>query len=171
MSLIVEIGTASALSEAYISVADCDTYHDNRGITLWSTLQLIEKEQAIRRAAAYMCQAYRSQWKGCRVNAVQSLDWPRYNVQLPDLGVYNVVASDTVPTLVQQANAELALLAAAGDLNPTSTQNVVSEQIGPLKVVYDASSPQGARYSAVSDILRPLLDVASRGAMVRLQRV
>lgn len=169
MSLIVETGTAGADSESYASVTYSDTYHDNRGNTLWATLLIIEKEQALRRAASFMCQSYRMQWKGYRVDANQALDWPRYNVSVPDLGFDNLIYPDTVPNLVINANCELALLAAAGDLNPTIGQNVLSKQVGPIKIVYDSTSAQGKQYVAVMDILRPLLQIAS-GSNMKLRR-
>lgn len=169
MSLIVETGTASAASEAYASVAFADTYHANVGNSLWSTLLLEEKEQALRRAAMFLCQVYRLQWKGCRVNATQALDWPRYNVQVPDLGVFNVIMPNEVPVIVQQANAELAFSAAGENLNPVASQAVISKQVGPLKIVYDSNSPQGKRYLSVSNMLRPLLQSSS--GLIKLQRV
>lgn len=171
MSLIVETGTASASSEAYASVAYCDAYHDAIGNSLWATLQTIEKEQALRRATMFMGQYYRLQWKGSRVNETQALDWPRYNVTVPDLGVFNVIMPDTVPNLVVQANAEMALLAAAGPLNPDQTQNVISKQVGPLKIVYDSNSPQGKKYVAIDDILKPLLGSSANGVNFKLRRV
>jgi hypothetical protein len=171
MSLIVETGTASSTSEAYATVSYADTYHAAMGNTLWATLQTAEKEQALRRAATFMCQVYRMQWKGVRVNSTQALDWPRYNVQRPDLGVYNVVDPATVPIEVQQANAELALNAASEDLNPVRTQGIISKEVGPLKVVYDPNSPSGKQYSKIGMILLPLLDVGANGANVKLRRV
>jgi hypothetical protein len=170
MALIVETGTASSTSEAYASVAFTDAYHEKIGNTLWAALSTVEKEQALRRATMFMGQFYRLQWKGLRVSSTQALDWPRYSVQLPDLDVYNVVVPDVVPLLVQNANAELALLAIAGPLNPNLTQGVESVQVGPIKKVYDKSSPQGVRYTAISDILRPLLE-SSNGMSVKLRRV
>jgi hypothetical protein len=170
MSLIVETGTASAASEAYATVAFCDLYHASSGNTLWATLQDTEKEQALRRAATFMCQMYRLQWKGSRVNASQALDWPRYNVQLPDLGVFNVVMPDVVPIVIQQANCELAFAAASGNLNPDATQNIVSKQVGPLKIVYDSNSPQGKRYLSAANMLAPFLQSGSN-TMVKLRRV
>jgi hypothetical protein len=170
MSIIVETGTASATSEAYASVAFCDTYHANIGNTLWATLQTTEKEQALRRAANFMCQSFRLQWKGSRVNSTQALDWPRYDVEIPDLGVYNVLMPDMVPVTVQQANAELALIGAAGELNPNATQGVISKTVGPLKIVYDSNSPTGKKYTAVNDMLRPFLQSGS-GASMKLRRV
>lgn len=161
MSLIVETGTASADSEAYASVVYCDTYHANLGNTLWATLLNVEKEQALRRAATFMCQSYRMRWKGYRVNSTQALDWPRYNVVVPDLGMANVIEPTDVPAMVLQANAQLALIAAAGDLNPSQSQSVLSKQIGPIKIVYDSASPQGKKYVSVEDILRPLFAVSA----------
>jgi hypothetical protein len=137
---------------------------------LWAALQTIEKEQALRRATMFMCQSYRLQWKGSRVNEVQALDWPRYNVTVPDLGVFNVLMPDTVPDLVQRANAEMALLAAAGPLNPNQSQNIISKQVGPLKVVYDPTSPQWTKYTAIDDILRPLIGANSNGMNIKLRR-
>lgn len=171
MTLIVETGTASSTSECYASVAYCDNYHSNIGNSLWATLLTVEKEQALRRAAMFMCQFYRLAWKGMRVNSTQALDWPRYGVQIPDLGVYNIVYPDNVPFLVQNANCELALTAAAGPLNPDRTQNVISKQVGPLKVVYDLGSPQAKQYAAVQDMLRPLLTSVASGVNVSLRRV
>lgn len=170
MSLIVETGTASANSEAYASVAYADAYHEAIGNTLWSTLLLVEKEQALRRAANFMCQTFRMQWKGSRVNSTQALDWPRYNVEVPDLGVFNVLMPDVVPDLVLKANVELAFLAASGDLNPNKTQGILSKQIGPIKVVYDIASPQGKQYTSVNDLLQPLLESVG-GMNFKLRRV
>lgn len=170
MSLIVETGTGSATSEAYASVAFCDTYFTNQGKTLWATLALGDKEAALRRAASFMTQAYRLRWKGYRYHATQALDWPRYDVSVPDLGVLNVINPDVIPDLVIIANAELALLAAAGDLNPPQNQNILSKQVGPLKIVYDSNSPQGTKYLAVDDILRPLFATGT-GVNYKLRRV
>ena len=50
MSLVVEDGTGKADAESYISVADADTYHSNRGNTDWAALTTTEKEQLLRGA-------------------------------------------------------------------------------------------------------------------------
>ena len=170
MSLIVETGTASATSESYASVAYADAHFEAIGNPLWSTLLTIEKEQALRRAAMFMCQTFRMQWKGYRVSSVQALDWPRYDVDVPDLGVSNIIMPDTVPDIVLKANVELAILAAAGELNPNKTQGILSKQIGPIKVVYDVASPQGKQYTSINDLLRPLLQSVG-GMNFKLRRV
>lgn len=173
MSLIVEDGTALSTAESYASVAECDLYLANNGIAIWAPMLTVEKEQALRRATHFMLQTYRIQWKGQRVTATQSLDWPRWNVQLPDLfGTVNAyVPYNQIPVTLKNANCELALLAAAGDLNVTLTQNIVSKEVGPLKVVYDKDSPPQKRYVFVNQMLSIYLTGRSSGAMSRLGRV
>lgn len=170
MTLIVETGTASSTSEAFASVAYCDTYHANMGNAAWALLSTANKETALRRATMFMQQCYRLQWKGTRVLSTQALDWPRYGVEVPDLGYLNAIYPDTVPDLVVRANAELALLASAAALNPDLSQAVLSVQVGPIKKTYDQNSPQAKRYVAVTDMLRPLLG-SSSATNYKLQRV
>lgn len=170
MALIVETGTASATSEAFASVAYCDTYHTNMGNAAWALLSTANKETALRRATMFMQQFYRLQWKGTRVLSTQALDWPRYDVQVPDLGYLNVIYPDTVPDLVVRANAELALIASTETLNPNLTQATLSKQVGPIKVNYDQNSPQAKRYVFITDILRPLLG-SSSATNYKLRRV
>lgn len=173
MSLIVEDGTGLSTAESYASVAECDTYLANNGITIWAPLLTVEKEQALRRATHFMLQVYRVQWKGQRVNATQSLDWPRWNVQLPDLfGTVNAyVPYNQIPATLKNATSELALIAAAGDLNLTLAQNIISKAVGPLKVVYDKDSPQQKRYTYVNQMLSIYITGRASGAMVKLGRV
>jgi hypothetical protein len=170
MSLIVETGTASASSEAYASVTFADAYHLSIGNAAWALLATSRKEECLRISASYMCQEYRLQWKGVRVSASQSLDWPRYYVELPDSAVYAIIDPATVPIAVQQANAELALIASTEVLNPNRTQSMVSKQVGPIKVVYDSTSPTSKRYSAVDAMLQVYLANSSGGMNHKLRR-
>lgn len=170
MSLIVETGSADATAEAYASVAFCDTYHSNMGNAAWAALSEAEKEQALRRATSFMLQRYRPQWRGYRVNETQALDWPRYNVTIYDLPGANLVASDIVPDLVQKANAEYALLASVGDLNPVQTQAVISKTVGPIKIAYDPGSSVAPKYPAIDAMLKPLINGISGGFNLSLRR-
>jgi hypothetical protein len=52
------------------------------------------------------------------------------------------VAPDAVPADIANACADLALKAAAGDLNADLTREVVRKKIGPLETEYDRNSPQ-----------------------------
>lgn len=161
MTIIVETGSGSASSESYVSVAEADAYQTNLGNALWINLLVVEKEQALRRATLYMAQIYRLRWAGYRVSATQALDWPRAYVPIPDVvGVYrgkSYIDNSTVPNVVKTACIELAFAAAAGNLNPPATQNVLSKEVGPIKVVYDKDSPQGKRFPAIDAMLAPFL--------------
>lgn len=157
MALIVEDGTIVAGAESYISVANADSYHDKRGNSAWDAVA--DKEAMLRRATDYMVQNYRASWKGVRVSANQALDWPRSAVYLQGTSIYpeTALSSSVVPLEIQNACAELALRAAAEDLNPDLDRAVVSETVGPISTTYDAHSAQKKRFLAVDAMLRPYL--------------
>lgn len=159
MTLIVEDGSGLANAEAYISVADADTHHANRGMTNWATMSTNEKEQAIRRAADYMGQAYRLRWAGYRMTDAQALDWPRFEVPRADAGYsgYAYYANDVVPAEVVRANAELALRAAAGELTADLDAAVIEETVGPITVKYAQGDTKLKRYPVIDRMLNPLL--------------
>ena len=167
MALEVEDGTGKSTSESYVSVADASTYHAARGNTAWASLSTDAiREQCLRKATDFMRQAYRSRWQGYKVNEDQALDWPRYGVEVEGYAV----DSDIVPTEVKNACAELALKASAAELNPDLTQGVLSEQVGPIAVTYDKSSPQRVRYPAIDALLSPYLKAGGGGINMGLIR-
>ena len=172
MSLIVEDGTGLAGAESYISVANADTYHANRGNTLWATMTVTEREQALRRSADYFLQAYRGGWKGNRLTTTQALDWPRAWVQLDDVAYANYayfIPNNTVPVTVANAQAEMAFAAASGELNPSQSRGILKEIIGPLTTEYDPYSPENIRYPKVDTMLKPYLTNGG-GACFKLMR-
>ena len=166
MSLIVEDGTGLPNADSYCSVADADARLASLGMTNWSALDTEQKEQALRRATAYMVQAFRERWTGNRVkvNPPQALDWPRYGVDVDGFPV----RYDTVPADVANVCADLAFRAAAGDLAPDLTRGVLREKVGPIETEYDRGSPQFTRFRAIEMALSPYLN--SSGGMARLVR-
>jgi len=175
LSLIVEDGTGKVDAESYISVADASARHAALGNTIWADdTSNTEKEQALRRATQYMLQAYRKRWSGYRKTATQALDWPRSFVYLEPfivgaVGPYPYLVSDTiVPTDIANACADLALKAAAGDLNPDIERAVIRKKIGPLEKEFDPYSPQSTQYRAINMALAPYLTGSS--AMATLVR-
>lgn len=163
MTLIVESGNGDANAESYISVADADARHTAFGNSAWTGTTAV-KEAALRQATAYMLQAYRSRWMGDRLNGTQALDWPRWNVWADGYPV----APDVVPADVANACADLALTAAAGDLNANLERAVIREKVGPIETEYSAYSPQSVRYPAINMALAPYL--TGSGANARLVR-
>ena len=173
-TLIVETGLEVANADCYITLANANIYHAKFGHSSWALLTSGAKEAALRKATAYMSQAYHSQWKGYRKTATQSLDWPRSYVYKEPfvhgaVGAYPYLVSDIiVPAEVQNACAELALKASTETLNPDSSQNVKKKTVGPISVEYDQYSQQGKRYDAINQILAPYLE--GRGSSVDLVR-
>lgn len=161
MPLIVENGTIVAGAESYISAAGADTYHGNFGNTAWALLDTPTKEGNLRKATAYLQQAYRFRWKGTRAGTSQALDWPRFGVYVEDVafaGLPYYVGTNVVPVEVQQACAELALKALAGPLAPDLERATAMEKVGSIQVEYVPGGPQYTRYRAIDLMLRPYLD-------------
>lgn len=163
MGLVVEDGAGLPGAEAYIGVADADTYHGNRGNAAWAALAAPAKEAALRHATDFMATL---RWSGARATATQALDWPRAGTELNGFPV----AANVVPEAVRRACAELALRASAGSLSPDAEPVVVEETVGPLTTKYAAPSASGAgMFPAVVAMLGGLLASSSRNqvAMVR----
>ena len=174
MALEVEDGTAKSNSESYASVLVADTYLANRGMTSWAALSTADKEINLRLGTDYMLRAYRLRWNGTRVLTTQALDWPRYNVPIPDMipsGGYYIalIESNVVPTEVQRACVELAYRASTGEelLEDLETP-VIREKVGPLEVEYAEGARQTKVYPAVDAMLAHLF--SSGGGMLKVYR-
>lgn len=164
MSLIVEDGTGLSTAESYISVANATARQAALGNDTWATITNAQMEEALRRATVYMGQAYRTRWVGVRRISTQALDWPRAWVCVDGYAV----AADAVPADIANACADLALTAAAGDLNANLERAVIREKVGPLETEYSPHSPQATRYRAIDMALAPYL--MGSGANARLVR-
>jgi hypothetical protein len=171
MALIVEDGTGRADAESLASVAEADVYHTARGNeAAWTDLDIDVKERYLRLATDYMA-IYRTKWKGRRASLTQALDWPRYDVQLDDVGCGRYLAYvpvNTVPKEVIQATCAMALKAAGGELAPDLQRQVIAKTVGPIKTEWAPGSPEYVRYRAIDLLLRPLL--SSSGMGVKLVR-
>jgi hypothetical protein len=162
--LIIEDGTGLTNSESYATVAFADSYCSKMGIVAWDSVD--DKEAALRQATAYMLQAYRSSWRGCRVTSIQALDWPRAGVVVDG---FVPVLSTVVPLDVQNACVELAVRAAANTLYPDQSQSVKRKKVGEIEVEYMDGSNSTPRFNAINAILAPYL-TGGIGASHRLIR-
>lgn len=152
MALIVETGSGSSDSESYASVSDALTYHANRGNATWATIPTTQQEQALRRATDFLEQRYNLAWQGYRSSSTQALAWPRNSVMVNGY----VIGSALIPQILINATCEVALKAAAGELDADLERGVLREKVGALEVEYDKNSPERKRYVAVENILKPL---------------
>jgi len=166
MALVVENGTGLSTAEAYISVADADTYHAAyTGSTSWtsSTPTTAIKERVLRRGAQVLDNTYILRWKGDRTNKTQSLDWPRDSVEDTD-GF--IVDSAIVPVEIQRANAELALREITEtdgiipDVANDGTIKREKSKVGPLEqdITYQGGKELLPKFSIVDILLKGLLE-------------
>ena len=163
MALITEDGTGLSTAESYISVADADSYHLARGNTTWTGTTAL-KEEALRRATAYIDGRYGARFTGTRRLArEQALMWPRSNATDAEGWV---IENDEIPVEIERATAEAALreLVDPGSLSPdvaiSTSGSIIREKVGPLEVEYsDPAAVDRTRpvLQILDDILAPLL--------------
>lgn len=150
MALVVEDGTGLSTADAYVSLADCATYHVKMGNT-WTGTDTA-KESAIRKATQYIDTRYL--FRGVPVNADQALAFPREGVDWPTKRIVD-------------ACCELALRALTESLYADLDASIVKrEKVGPLEVEYQSTINGGQkRYSLIDDLLS-LYMLGGRGQSV-----
>lgn len=173
MAFLVEDGTGLAAANSYVSVADADTYHGDRGNDGWTGTDAV-KQAALIKATQFIDGTYAfiannaqrdplTGFGGPLVSNDQALSWPRVNVidkqNRPITGV---------PQKVKDATCELALLALSDDLLPTEDRATKREKVGDLEVEYMDSAANHKRYPYVTRLLRDL--IISSGASRKLVR-
>jgi hypothetical protein len=165
---IVEDGTGKDDAISFVSIDYARTYHAQRNNTAWGQLGVGVMKAALVKATDYIGQVYRSNWKGSRVNSVQSLDWPRSFVKRDDFDYHGLngytqiggefyFASNQVPEEVKKACCELALKAASVDLSPDIKRLKTSEKIGLIEVKYNEKTQPYDQYRTVDNLLTPFL--------------
>lgn len=168
MALIVEDGTGLADAESLCSVEHATAYHAARGNSAWAALASdTEREQMLRKAADYMEAIYRTQWGGNRLLVTQALSWPRTLVPVKDYaGAY--YDSDSVPVIVANACAELALRAITGELAPDVKRQVKRVKVGEIETEYADGAPPYVRFRVVDHMLDPFM--GGSGMSIRVVR-
>lgn len=114
MAITVEDGTGLVAADAYISVADADTYFLASANTAWAAANTAAKEVAIVKATRYIEKRFGTKWKGLIASSEQALGWPRRYVY-DELGTELV---DRVPAQIARACAEYAVQALTNPLIP-----------------------------------------------------
>lgn len=167
-TLVVEDGSVVTGANTYVSLADCDTYHDNLGQSTW-TGDDVDKTSAILRAMRYI---ENLNWNGYKTDQDNPLQWPRYETYDRSGYLYD---SDVVPQPVVNALCEAALveLTDAGALRAsTSTSGQIrSEKVDVIETEYFQSYQSRASYDAIEDELTGLVNGFGNGGSVSLTRV
>lgn len=154
MAFTVEDGSVVSGANSYLSVADADTYHSDRGNSLWTGATAV-KQAALIRATDYIEQKYTGRWIGELVEHDQALQWPRSGFDEPD---YN-----ELPTQLKQAVALLALEALSADLNPALDRGgmVKREKVDVIETEYMDGALPGKKRPAIDGLLRRFLTGSS----------
>jgi hypothetical protein len=176
MAIVIEDGTGLSTAEAYISVDDADEYFAARGVTTWTGTDAA-KEEALRKGATYLDNAYRGKWRGYRSNEDQALAWPRASWPanqaffetstrantIQDEDGYNI-ANNAVPRQIKHANCEAALLYLSGEdpMEALSRGGAIKRtrvKAGPVEkeTEYSESASSVDRYPVIEGLLRSLV--------------
>ena len=176
-AFIVETGSGLPDANAYTTVAEADTYHlSMSNPAQWTSATDAQKESAIRRATTYIDDVYGGSFRGVVASITQRLLWPRLSVVDGKTGVAYV--SDTIPRLLKEATAEVAVRVLAGiDLDPdlsAGVDNISSSSfsVGGISVseTFAGSKSTRPRFPVVERKLSSLRSGYSNSSMVRLTR-
>jgi len=110
VAFTVESGSGDEGANAYMSVADVDTHHADRGTSDWTNFTTPQKEQAIVRATDFIDKRFGRRFVGLRRTKRQGLEWPRLDAFDQDGFLLSDV--DALPRQLIRACAEYALRAA-----------------------------------------------------------
>lgn len=130
-SIVATAGSASANS--YCTIAEGTTYHETHvsGAT-WEDSDDDTRCRALQTATRVLDQWY--DWAGSVVGSTQALLWPRSGVVGPN---GYTLASDSIPTLIKHATAELARQLIAEDRTADSdTKSIASLQAGSVSIAF-----------------------------------
>lgn len=161
MALIVENGTGLSNAESFVSVAEADAFFALYDATKWNG-NTTDKEQALRRATAYLSNAIN--WGGLRTHGrAQALAFPRAG--LFDKESYAIPINE-IPIELKVACYHLAGVEFSNPnaLNPSIVlaDRVKREKIDALEVEYSLSSVSADSYrtevAIVSDLIAPFLN-------------
>ena len=145
-TIVVEDGSQVSGANSYVSEAELATYAADRGVTASGT------------AAVLLIQAMdyiESQpFIGKKFTDSQALLWPRYGVYV--YGYY--VDTDSIPTLLKEAEMEVALGIDAGN-NPLASEArmTLREKVGPLDITYSPGSRTATYLKAAETKLEKLV--------------
>ena len=129
----VEDGQGWSDTNAYLEVEDADQIIENYGNSSdWSAATEEQKQNAIREATRYLDLHY--YWDGYKVYEDQALKWPRYEMYDED---GNAIDEETIPEVLKQACAYLALKVIEGDtlledFDNESKVKKTKDVVGPL---------------------------------------
>ena len=146
----VDATSGGANSDSYIGNIDADDYWTAHNDSTWSDASSDERDAALREATQYLDGKY--SWIGIIETLTQSLNWPREEA-------YDKEGRELldVPVKVEEACAELALLALSGRLLVPSTErggkSTRKEKVGTIEVEYFKETGNTTKTYSYVDLL------------------
>ena len=164
MAFVAEDGTGLSTSTSYISIADADSYFEDRINTDWKALSLDEKQAYLIGATDYFESNY-NVVEGTPINTTQALQFPRYGtLDLND----NEYDYDSVPLPVKKSTCILAEeIMGSVDINAGIDRKTKSEKAGPVEVEYMDGSASTKIYKQIEGMLRGIIQ--TRGTVATLR--
>jgi hypothetical protein len=119
--------------DSFVSLEYADAYFSRRPYSAaWTSADETAKESALIAATRHLDIL---EWEGFRTSKGQPLSWPRRFV-LDHEG--ELVASDTIPSRLAQAQCELAIVSLRDDLTQTAP-SIKSKRVGDLQIEYESA--------------------------------
>jgi hypothetical protein len=141
MAFTPETDAGLATANSYLSEAEADAYHVERGNTEWSAAVQADKETALVRATDYVDKRFGRKFRGDKGTQAQALQWPRTDAYDND----NLLISGR-PEALKRAVSEYAIRALTlFELSPDPPRNVNSQS--HVSGVTDPTTPTGSAQS------------------------
>lgn len=192
MTIIVEDGTIVAGANAYGTLTEADTYHEDRLNAVWTAADDEVKEAAMIRAMMGLENKYRERWIGFKANhntvtAPQFLAWPRKSdkVQTTTNGFTIVtmdelvdfdgieIEPDEIPRILKEAFFETALVEVVQPFVSVqlSRDNMIKfERVDVIETEFFRNAPAVVQFPHIDNMLASLASTAAvkLGAVIGL---
>jgi len=134
MALVLDETVGGASSNAYLTAAEGDSYHEGRLFaTGWTGADLATKEAAIVWATRVL--DYSFDWTGSKYTIEQALRWPRYSALDRDGQLFD---SNEIPVELKEATAELARLLIGDDrAGESGTEGLKKLKVDVIELEFD----------------------------------
>lgn len=165
-TLTIQTTSGDPAANSYATVAELDTYADERGLSLPADTDA--KERLLIQANDYL-ETLEDKFQGVRTNASQVTAFPRDGVRL-----FNDWISGTIPDILKDAQCQIAADIHGGLslLASSEGKEVIEEAVGPLRTKYRSSgtsTPAAVPAKALA-MLQPLFSGNLSGANARIIR-
>lgn len=153
MALIIETGSIVNGANSYATAAEFDLYLSDRGLAVSQSES--EKEALLINASDNLL-SYERRYLGVRVNAAQTLSWPRTEAYIHGF----LFDYTSIPDDIKKAQMQLAYesISTAIDTNATGREVIEQEVPGVIKQKFkDGTANKQPKFGKVEKLLSPIL--------------